>query len=127
MAWCQFSAGISQSIFVDTIRELPHLETVWIGSIRRFLQFIDATIDLDDVYIPQKQRVHDIHLMEEVIDSRKFTRADIKRVDLCRKYLQVHTLSDITNSAGTFYIRGVCTGTRSFFTPISREYKINQR
>ena len=74
MAWCQMSVGVSTPIFENTATDLPHFELVLIQSIRNFLRYIDATIELDNVFIPGRQRELDVHLMDDVLGSSLFSK-----------------------------------------------------
>jgi hypothetical protein len=100
LAWLHFSVGISFSVLEDTSSNLPHLESKWIQSMRVFLSSIQATIQVDQPSIPSTQRQYDRHLMDVIVMSNRFKPAEIKRLNYCRLYLQVVTLSDITKPNG---------------------------
>jgi hypothetical protein len=51
-SWNQYMAGTSASILSDVYTELPHLETKWIPSLRGFLHTIDASLEVDNLFIP---------------------------------------------------------------------------
>jgi hypothetical protein len=94
------TTGVSQSILLDVHSAMPHLESKWIASLRQFLSKIDATIEVDDPGIPPPQRQHDSYLMDHILQSKKFTPAQFRRLNYCRLYLQAVTISDITTNAG---------------------------
>ena len=69
---------------------------------RTFLAKMQGSLRLDAAYIQPKQLVNDAYIMDLVMESQKFTEAEIRRINYCRLYLQVVTLSDM-HSAHPFY------------------------
>jgi hypothetical protein len=113
LAWTQYQSGISTPILTNVNVELPHLEPRWIPSLRTFLATIDATIELDTDYVPSHQRQNDEHIMDRIINSKAFLPADIKRINYCRMYLQVTTVSDLCMADGLHLDPAVADGERS--------------
>ena len=101
MAWTQMTAGTSYSILQRVYEVLPHLESRWLTSMRTFMADINATIELDETGVPSVQRQADKHIMDQILESNKFTAAQIRRLNYCRLFLQAITLSDITDASGT--------------------------
>ena len=99
-AWAQYALGISKSFLMDVHNPLPHMEVKWLASLRNYLHHINGLIELDNDYVPSTERLHDFHLMDKVLRSEQFTAAEIRLINYCRLYLQVVTLSDITNATG---------------------------
>ena len=99
VSWIQHSLGTGISLFQDN-RELPHLESKWICFIRQFLRHINATFDIDEEYIPALQREHDSHIMDHILNSNRFSKSEIKKLNYCRQWLQVHTISNLTLASG---------------------------
>lgn len=99
-AWAQYALGISTSFLTDVHNPLPHMEVQWLNSLRQYLYHINGTIELDNVYVPRTERLHDIHLMDSILRSEQFTAPEIRQLNYCRLYLQVVTLSDITLANG---------------------------
>ena len=79
---------------------LPHLEALWLRSMRDFLASINGTIEVDNPYILLPQREHDLYLMDAVIASGYFKPVEIQQIKYCRLYLQAVTLSDVTKPDG---------------------------
>jgi Reverse transcriptase (RNA-dependent DNA polymerase) len=102
LAWHQLSLGVSYSFLSRVHDELPHCESVWLKSMRTFLAVINASIELDEPCIPPAQRNGDEYIMDMILDSGQFTNAQIRRLNYCRLYLQVVTLSDITDAEGEY-------------------------
>jgi hypothetical protein len=112
LAWVQTLAGTSLSVLRRPSVVMPHLvEAVEISYIRRYLSRAQGYLVLDADYVVPLQRARDAHLMDAVLASGRFSPAEICLVQYCRLYLQVHTLSDITDSTGTSFKAGVRVGT----------------
>jgi hypothetical protein len=59
---------------------------------------IDAAIQLDhNPEIPPTQREH---LMDLIMNARRFSNAEIRKLNYCRLHLQVVTLADVTKPNG---------------------------
>ena len=67
------SLGTGVSFLQDMTRDLPHFEAKWLKGIRSFLRHINVYLLLDESYIPPLQQTGDKHIMDVVIDSKKFT------------------------------------------------------
>jgi exonuclease III len=100
VSWFQLTVGSSTPILENTRMVLPHLESKWIGSLRTFLAKIQGSLRLDATYVQPKQRVQDEYIMDRVMESGKFTEAEIRRINYCRIYLRAVTVSDIASIAG---------------------------
>ncbi|KAI2505035.1 hypothetical protein MHU86_9391 [Fragilaria crotonensis] len=126
MAWTQLSVGMSYPILERTQDSLPHLEAKWIGSLRQFLGSISASIYLDDSYVPQPQRENDIYLMDAIVHSDRFTPTEIRKLNYCRLYLQVVTLSDITKPNGHELDPSMLLGRSSLMSSRTRWHTVHQ-
>jgi hypothetical protein len=101
--WAQMMAGTSLPILVDN-QDIPHIENKWIRKLREFLRVINAQIKETDPWTIPSAREHDHHIMDAVLKSPTISTSECARINYCRMYLQVTTLSDITTSDGN-YIR----------------------
>jgi hypothetical protein len=126
VAWAQYCAGTSIPIFEDVHSLLPHLETKWLTSLRAYLARIDGSLELDDTSILPPQREHDQYLMDIALASAQFCPEDIKRINYCRMHLQVLTISDISNAAGTGIDPTKYHGNPSLLSSRSKCHHINQ-
>ena len=127
VAWCQYSLGTGKPFLNDMQRDLPHFEAKWLKNIRSFLRHINAHLELDEDFVPPLQREFDAHIMDIVIDSKKFANCEIERINYCRLYLQVHTISDITKSSGVWLHQEFLQGKHTIETPTTTEIKFNQQ
>jgi hypothetical protein len=64
------------------------------------LQKCKAKLEIDRLWQPPENRVHDIAIMEPLIASGRFTNKELKEINYFRIYLQLSFLSDITNIQG---------------------------
>ena len=94
----QLLAGIEKHILVDT-RDLPCLPDGWATSLREFLNFANATIDITDAWVPSLQRVDDEHLMEKLTQCM-WKKADMMKFQMCGLCLQACSLADIVTLEG---------------------------
>jgi hypothetical protein len=72
----------------------------WIMEVWEHLQTCKAKVEIDCLWKPTENRVHDILIMESLIASGIFTNKELKEINYCRIYLQASYLSDITNIKG---------------------------
>ena len=100
LAWIQCSVGVSFPILNHANVPLPHIECKWITSIRTFLSAANMTIQVDTADIPPLQREGDAYIMNTVIQAVKFSPTDIRKINYCRLFLQVVTISDISMASG---------------------------
>jgi hypothetical protein len=126
LSWAQFQAGIGTSILIDTSTPLPHLETCWLSSLRTFLACCNGTIEVDNPYILPLQREHDFYLMDAIIASKQFTPKELCKINYCRLYLQVLTLSDISIAGGARLDPYFLKGTRGPMSSTTKLHHVNQ-
>jgi hypothetical protein len=96
VSWFQSQVGVSFSILESVCNPLPHLESKWLRSLRMFLASINAKLRLDTPYLPELQRLHDVCIMDAILSSGKFNSTEICKLNYCRLYLNVVTISDLT-------------------------------
>ena len=125
VGWFQQQVGMSYSIMERVSVVLPHLESKWLSSLREFLASIDCTLQVDDASIPTLQRHHDTHIMDCILDSKRFTAAEIRRLNYCRLYLQAQTLSDLVDLNGLYLYKTKLDGKPSLLSSKSLGVKIN--
>ena len=66
---------------------------------RDFMSMINATIELDDNGVPPSQWQDDHSILDLFLDSDRFTKAQIRRLNYFRLFLQAVTLSDLTDAS----------------------------
>jgi hypothetical protein len=133
--WAQVHSGVGWQILLEPNRSLPHLnikepKAKWIVSVREFLKSSQGAIELssDTSGVPKLQRENDLYLMDHFLTLRLSAKT-LKRINYCRLYLNVHTLSDITNATGTEIDDAFYEGDINLLTnrmAVSKWLKINQ-
>ena len=113
VAWLQASVGTSYSVFRQPQTPLPHLESKWLASLLSFLALHGLSIHLDDTYIPPPQRQHDEYIMDRLMSSNHYTPAELRKLNYCRLFLNVTTISDLTKPCGTVLDTSFLDGTPS--------------
>ena len=96
LAWIQVSVGVSYPVLEQPATELPHMEAIWVSSMRQFLSQTSTTIQLDDPGVPPRQRVSDEYLMDLILATNHYTPADIRKLNYCRLFIDAITVSDLS-------------------------------
>jgi hypothetical protein len=126
LSWIQRLSGTSYSILEKPSIPLPHLETVFFPSLRSYLASTNSRFELQDTYSTPRQRINDSHLMDLVLSSRMFAPRQIRLINYCRLYLQVHTTADIATAGGTHMDRAFIHGETTLTSSSSSELEIIQ-
>jgi hypothetical protein len=113
LSWFQFCASVGNPVFLQPDWQLPHLEGHGLVCIRNFVAYIDAALELTKTHVKPLQRKGDKFLMDRTCNSGLFSPAKLKRLNYCRLYLNVLTLSDVTDAKGTQFAPGILDGIRS--------------
>jgi hypothetical protein len=93
--WYQVVASISFCPFARPHVKMPYLgSSWWLDSTRVFLAYSSATLHIAQAPIPSLQRQHDACIMDGVIELG-LPATSLERINCCRLYLHVTTLSDI--------------------------------
>jgi hypothetical protein len=81
----QYNAGVGFfHILEDTKRDLPHLEGIWIPTVRAYLATINGSLQIAEAKIQPLQRHGDQYIMDAVLASRIFKTREIKFINLFR-------------------------------------------
>ena len=126
ISWLQLSIGVSYSVFASPQIILPHLEAKWLASMRTFLADQNLSIQLDDCGIPAIQRENDSYIMDLILASNHYSPAEIRRLNYCRIYLNVVTISDLTMPDGVHIDKSVRDGRPDIHSSRPTILSINQ-
>jgi hypothetical protein len=98
----QLQAGISWRVLSrEGTLVRSYTDNCWVSHLWEFNDTYGLTLQQEDNAWMIPQREHDQFLMEALSALPQTTKAQLRGAQCCRLYLQVTTLADITNSAGT--------------------------
>jgi hypothetical protein len=101
LAWCQWQAGISTSILMDTDPDkISYLKARWLPSLRHALHQFGATLTVDDDFVPQPERVDDPYIMDIAINLPEVDDTTLRIINYCQLYLHITTLSEMFEATG---------------------------
>ena len=106
----QISSGSSYPLLEIPTRPCKHLEGTWLLSTRTFLSDINASIPIVAMYCPCPLRLFDCAIMDAFNTIPGLGRKRLMHLNYCRLYLQIHFLSEITNTQGTHLLPGFWNG-----------------
>jgi hypothetical protein len=93
----QLGAGVSWDI-LEKLEALPHMTDTWISELMAFMEPHDIKPRLCQKKCWQWYTLtceHDVFIMEAILKTNRFTKAEIKDINHARLFHQVLTLSDI--------------------------------
>jgi hypothetical protein len=100
IAWLQRQPSLGRPVLGAPEKYLQHLESVYLKSVAIYLDNIKGKLMLEEDFSAPLQREGDFYIMERVIDSGRFDAAEIKQINLCQLWLQVHTVADMADESG---------------------------
>eukprot|EP00957_Ditylum_brightwellii_P125368 9555091-Ditylum_brightwellii.AAC.2 len=80
---------------------------------------------MDPVYL--LQRIGDEHLMPKIIASKQFSNKEICKINYCRVYLDVTTISDPMLADAKTLNKYMYSGTRFILSSSAKHISINQQ
>jgi hypothetical protein len=83
----------------------------WMVSICDFLGQTNASLEIENLWVPTISRRHDVMLMDLAIQLN-FMCHQLCQINQCRLYLQVLSISDISTANGRSLLPGILQGTR---------------
>jgi hypothetical protein len=109
----QLTVGYNMSIFsLDFSIYEKVIEHNWIISIWSYANSAKIYVDIEDQWLPELNREGDVMLMDRALHLNLST-AQLRQINACQLYLQVFTISDISNAAGTHILNNVIKGRRT--------------
>ena len=108
----QYMAGVRFNIMVDTTTKLPHLEGIWLPTVRDYLATINGSVQIAGMKLQALERHGDRYIMDVALACPCLTQCEIKFINYCRLYLQVLTISDMCNAVGNELADGILKGYR---------------
>ena len=101
LEYLRLELGVNIHILKSNISKYSNLNLTqsWLLHTWTFMLEHNITLDIDAEKIPP-QREHDIPIMEEIINSGRFSKSQLTSINKCRMYLQAFHLSDIATGDG---------------------------
>jgi hypothetical protein len=96
----QLGAGCSFHILECPDEALRYISSCWLTSIHEFLAWHKISLDVTLARLIPTCQINDQHLMDDFRALRIFNNDQLCDLNLCRIFLQVMTLSDITDGPG---------------------------
>ena len=97
--WYQISAGLIGEILVNPSNQVNYVNCIWFQDLIIFMATSQIKIFTVTFLTSNHQRKNDKTIMVEISKMKLSKQSNIK-INTCRPYLQVATLSDITNPDG---------------------------
>ena len=97
----QLEAGVSWNI-LERPDKLPHLTDTWITALRDFMAPHDIQIKLCPTteWKVVKTCKHDTFIMEEILQTKRYTDGELKDINRARMFFRAMTVSDIATADG---------------------------
>jgi hypothetical protein len=112
--WAHFCARVSFPILESTNVPLPHVEAKWPMSLQQYLNDTQGSFQIQYPGVPNKMRDHDEYIMDIAMNMSKLKPGHLRRINYCRMYLNVTTISDITNATGDIIDAAAFEGRREY-------------
>ena len=100
LKYSQMESGLGLHLLDDPNVFILWLTPTWLMSLRQLLNNHNITITLTDCRQVPLCCKHDQYLMEPALSDRSFTYSDYEYINCVRLYLQVATLSNISDGNG---------------------------
>ncbi|KAL3802447.1 hypothetical protein ACHAWO_004749 [Cyclotella atomus] len=97
----QLDSGLVEPILEETKTPTPYLEVGLIRHLRERLNYLNGKLAVENLWCPHLQRERDISIMQALSRLPGVTPGELKKVNLCRKWLRVITLAEIASIDGT--------------------------
>jgi len=114
LTYIQLITGSAAFFLNKDISDYHWIERGWVTSLWQFTVAASLTFDFPGIWLPRVYRAGDVFLMDYFI-SQKLSQHDLKKLNECRLFLQVITLSDIASADGRYIVPEVKAGSKIQF------------
>ena len=101
----QLLSGLSTPI-LETTYPIPGTRNIWLSHVRSFLHSIHCQLRLHQPWLFPALRQNDIHLMDVIAPSTKWTNQEKEIFNTVRQYLNVTTLAKLRTNDGKHFHHG---------------------
>jgi hypothetical protein len=108
--YLQLIVGVSSN-FLNVSYNVHHhwACSSWLTSVWHFMRKLNLTIVIKNIWLPPQPVGNDINLMEYFV-ARQFSSLELSRLNRCRLYLQLVSLSDMVSVDGRCIISSILEG-----------------
>ena len=110
LQWAMVQAGRQNPLFTTDDR-IDYIENNWVVHLHKELSRMTGRLAIDGLHSSSYRRINDKFLMDEW-DKEGLSINLLRHLNICRMYLRVSTLSDITTNNGLYiqdrYLGGLC-------------------
>ena len=96
----QLMSGLEYPLMEHVEKPVKYVEKIWILIVRERLRRLKASIHIENIWFPKKQRDNDISIMEKVISIKGITKSQMGVTNMCRVYLRIIVIFDLANISG---------------------------
>ena len=97
----QFNTGLCEPILMDMATNLSYVPAGWIMHLRSRFNKWGGAMWIEHQWTPSLQRENDCSIMGALSRVPGATKKKMEKCNMCRLYLKVVTLSDISHLDGT--------------------------
>jgi hypothetical protein len=98
----QLDSGLTEPILEEMKTWTPYIEEGLIRHIRERLAYLKGSIAIEDVWCPSLQRKGDTSIMQSLSRLPSVTKGELKKANLCRKWMRVITLAELASLDGRY-------------------------
>jgi hypothetical protein len=103
LGYIQLITGATKFFLQEDPKKYNWVSRGWITSLWEFMHKAEIVVDYPRQWLPMLSRRHDIHLLP-YFQANGLKDKEITLLNMCRLYLKVITLSDITSADGTYIL-----------------------
>ena len=124
----QLEAGIQEPLLqCDWKTYRKYLTRTWITTTWEFLSKTQLQLRIPNIWTPSPQRQNDSFLMTHASETYNKGTATLKKINRCRLFLKVTTLSDITDATGRYIESNIWKGQRPTHRTTTLNYPLYER
>ena len=112
LARYQYVSGISYTVLEQDHFTMDPTNSLWLNDLVRLIKKYKVELKLRNKFITQHQRHNDRHLLDDIL-THTSSLLSSKKLLVCRLYLQITLLSDITNIKDTTLLPNILVETRT--------------
>eukprot|EP00957_Ditylum_brightwellii_P024363 1838924-Ditylum_brightwellii.AAC.1 len=107
----QLVSGSSHPLLFEVESNGSCVSSTWLSNIRTFLKCCKANITVPEAWLPTRQRMNDLILID-IFESMKPSTGTLEQLNAVKLFLWALTLADLANRAGTHIEHWALSGTR---------------